>query len=814
MNQNDIAQSKGAIDNKLQNDDFFPVLEAVTPAKDDEIAEYHKKLHQYFLSGQKTTESLQIRTTPLIQYLQEKNWEMPFPAMYDHKELEIRSFTEVLQNTFCDIFDSVNEALKKRVFSTFNFLLKKNAGKDPMPHYSAQVEEVVKIIREFGEELEEPQEFNQQCDRFEEHLLAQKVSLIGFSTHAAFQILNIQLKKRIKRQKAFLQTIKKSLSGLNEVLELHSGRPDNTQSDFAFADELLSFDNVTKLTTEEGRSSLPEERMERLRHYSKVLSKALKTYSDHYIKVFVTQKLADEYVLQGTLSEASLEIINENLGEKAAEYSKKEVQEFVQIIAAIRLAKLEMNYEYDNDLHDPYFEGFDLTYLSDEDIQYFPSLIVIEESQQLIGQPKGFLEVLSNGNFVKVLAINRLEDITAVKDKPGFDERYLELAAMAMFHRNVCVFQGGSSDPVWLSKVFQKGLEATSSSFWNILFAKSETEKESTQLLALKSAIESRFFPGLVYDFQSGGDFGSHFDLKGNLQPEQAFPSFELKIKSKTGEQLQPYRITPADFLALSTDYLKMLEIVPPQYQNDKLISFAEYLTLPQDALSGKVPFVWLVDEKHILRQAAIPVSWFRRCKERLDYWSFMQEVGGLRNTFLKQRLEEAKSQWEASKEAEIEALKTQLQAEFEQTSARDLERAITNILNRLLGSDTDIATLLNQASNISFSTSPEVLVDTKPQKELVEDQQEEAPMPTMRPEAWVESDQCTSCSDCIDALPGVFKYNSDKQAFVHNPKGGSYAKIVATAEKCPARCIHPGLPHDSDEPELEKLVKRAEKYN
>jgi pyruvate-ferredoxin/flavodoxin oxidoreductase len=72
----------------------------------------------------------------------------------------------------------------------------------------------------------------------------------------------------------------------------------------------------------------------------------------------------------------------------------------------------------------------------------------------------------------------------------------------------------------------------------------------------------------------------------------------------------------------------------------------------------------------------------------------------------------------------------------------------------------------------------------------------------------------CTSCSDCIDALPSVFKYNEEKQAIVHNPSGGPYAKIVVAAEKCPARCIHPGLPHNPDEPGLDKLIKRAEKFN
>ncbi|MCF8257147.1 MAG: ferredoxin, partial [Flavobacteriales bacterium] len=80
--------------------------------------------------------------------------------------------------------------------------------------------------------------------------------------------------------------------------------------------------------------------------------------------------------------------------------------------------------------------------------------------------------------------------------------------------------------------------------------------------------------------------------------------------------------------------------------------------------------------------------------------------------------------------------------------------------------------------------------------------------------EVWVETFRCTTCNDCIDQLPAVFKYNSDKQSFVHNPKGGTFGKIVALAEKCPAKCIHPGLPQNSDEPGLDELMKVAAALN
>jgi len=36
----------------------------------------------------------------------------------------------------------------------------------------------------------------------------------------------------------------------------------------------------------------------------------------------------------------------------------------------------------------------------------------------------------------------------------------------------------------------------------------------------------------------------------------------------------------------------------------------------------------------------------------------------------------------------------------------------------------------------------------------------------------------------------------------------------VKAAEKCTAQVIHPGLPKDKSEKDIDKWIKRAEKYN
>ena len=78
----------------------------------------------------------------------------------------------------------------------------------------------------------------------------------------------------------------------------------------------------------------------------------------------------------------------------------------------------------------------------------------------------------------------------------------------------------------------------------------------------------------------------------------------------------------------------------------------------------------------------------------------------------------------------------------------------------------------------------------------------------------WIDSAQCTSCDECIGINPKIFAYDENKHAFVKNAKGGPYKDLVRAAEKCTAQVIHPGTPFDPKEKDIDKLIKRAAKYN
>ena len=55
-----------------------------------------------------------------------------------------------------------------------------------------------------------------------------------------------------------------------------------------------------------------------------------------------------------------------------------------------------------------------------------------------------------------------------------------------------------------------------------------------------------------------------------------------------------------------------------------------------------------------------------------------------------------------------------------------------------------------------------------------------------------------------------MFAYNADKQAYIKDPRAGTFAQLVTAAEKCPVGAIHPGTPLNAKEKDLDKWLKRA----
>ena len=78
----------------------------------------------------------------------------------------------------------------------------------------------------------------------------------------------------------------------------------------------------------------------------------------------------------------------------------------------------------------------------------------------------------------------------------------------------------------------------------------------------------------------------------------------------------------------------------------------------------------------------------------------------------------------------------------------------------------------------------------------------------------WIDTQECTACDECTNLNPAIFVYNDAKKAVIRDPLGGPYRDLVKAAEKCTAQVIHPGLPADRSERDIDKWIARGEKYN
>ena len=84
----------------------------------------------------------------------------------------------------------------------------------------------------------------------------------------------------------------------------------------------------------------------------------------------------------------------------------------------------------------------------------------------------------------------------------------------------------------------------------------------------------------------------------------------------------------------------------------------------------------------------------------------------------------------------------------------------------------------------------------------------------TLAMEPYIDSARCTACNECTNINKRMFAYNDKKQAYIKDPRAGSFKELVQAAERCTVRIIHPGTPLNPKEKDLDKWIKRAEPFN
>jgi pyruvate-ferredoxin/flavodoxin oxidoreductase len=454
---------------------------------------------------------------------------------------------------------------------------------------------------------------------------------------------------------------------------------------------------------------------------------------------------------------------------------------------AVRMAEIELAEGYNKQKYDEFFTYFDWKKFNDEEFRLCPPVVSIggDGAMYDIGF-QNLSRMMMSGKPIKVLILDtqvysntggqactsgftgQVSDMAQFgKNFQGKEEVRKEISLIAMAHRTTYVAQGSISNPTHLIESFIEGINAKLPALFTI-YSPCMPEHGIADDLAehqSKLAVESRAWPLIRYNPEKGILPEECFDLDGNPSLETDWPEYSLEYTDEQGQKgRMTVPMTLADFAVTEARFRKQFRTVPRDAWNDNMLPLNEFLELSGDDREGKFPYIWAVNPKNRLVRVVPAAPLVRSCEDRRNFWRVLKSLAGVR----------------------------------EQVAAPDLEQVRAEVAQSL------VARLLEMAGSPASSLPAPVPAIAAPS--MPADDGYVAP--------WIDSAQCTACDECTKINAKIFAYDENRHAYVKNPKGGPYKDLVRAAEKCTAQVIHPGTPFDPKEKDVDKLLKRAGKYN
>ena len=377
---------------------------------------------------------------------------------------------------------------------------------------------------------------------------------------------------------------------------------------------------------------------------------------------------------------------------------------------------------------------------------------------------------------------------------------------------------------------------------------------------AARLALESRAFPFLTYDPDAGSSLAECLTLDGNPAADEPWPTYSLAYLDDDGaERSMDVPMTIADWAATEGRFRKHFREVPREKWSDEMTPFHEYLALSPDERSGRTAFIWTLDRDRHLRRLSVAAEMVTLAEERLGFWSELRQMAG--DEIAPVVRDRVVAELEQQFEGRMTALRKEYDArisELKTTYPALLARRLAEGLLRSAGGHHTVSEFLAVAERASAHSSPvegagvPVAVASVPSVPVVNGALASGAAQTVNgtgvavqgangakkevlqpvvvaataPAGVVESDddlaiepsidsmKCTTCNECTNLNSRLFAYNAEKQAYIKDPRAGTFAQLVQAAEKCPVSAIHPGTPINPKEKDLAKWIERAKPFN
>jgi len=521
------------------------------------------------------------------------------------------------------------------------------------------------------------------------------------------------------------------------------------------------------------------------------------------------------------------------------------MRKMADAFTAVRKAELELEDAYDPAMHDASFLAFTWRDFTDDEFRLCPPVLAVGGDGAMLDI--GFQNVsrlMASGKPIRVLVLDtqvysntggqactsgflgQISDMAAYgAARHGKEEQRKEMGLIAMAHRNTFVLQTSQALPAHLIGGVLRGLNSRHPAIFNI-YTPCQAEHglpDSGSAHAAKMALESRAFPYLIYNPDGGPSLAQKLDLDGNPEIDRLWPTYELTYVEEDGaEKTLTLPLTIADWAATEPRFGRHFKKADRSKWDETMVPFHEFLDLSAEDAAGKTPFIHILGPEKRLSRLTVSLEIVELARDRLALWSQIKEMAGVEvpAAVTKRLVGPVERDYEKRLTAlrdEYEAKLADLKKKYPALITRRIAEALVGengggILGFAPARGTAPAPASPRpaaATAVAEAPAPEAPASEAPAPEAPE-----APAGDEVTEPWIDTELCTSCNDCTNMNPRLFAYDGDKKAYIKDPRAGTFQELVKAAEKCAAQIIHPGTPLNPDEPDLEKWVERAKKFN
>ena len=653
--------------------------------------------------------------------------------------------------------------------------------------------------------------------------IAEGGQFLGYGPRVSLHLMLHAIRHRHNQSREQLrQQIDKNIHGLQSLLDVEKAKsadanePGSVKSSVGSGSRHFDAGALSGMLEHRAHGSV-EMRAERRLRIEHAL-KELQAWQDFPVLVRFVGQLDDPWFSK--LPELEL-ISSDDPCTTAAEVFARDAADFARLFAALRVAALDIEGNYTPAIHDSWFASFDWQAFSNEEMQLVTRVVALVSADHLAGDGlPSFSHLLGSRLPVHVLSWVRAYDNPAAK--PGedpFDSYRFELANFGIGHRQVVVAQASAARHEDLLSGFLCALDSNRASL-HLINRGTQTKTKKPLLDAwfvASAALESRAHPFILVNPDGGDHAAERISFGGNPQADNDWPVEKLEYRNADGEVTEMnLAFTFADYALLMPALHEHFRMVPTGFESAELTPVDQYLSLDEELVDRAVPFIWAIDNQDVLVRLVVSRALVFACRDRLNYWHSLQELAGIQNFYVEEAIDRIIEEQRAAIETEREQLLKEHEEQLESARSEAAGEAMGQLVDVLMGADlsgmvaggSQLATMPAAAPAQTEAPADDAAAEAEPEVE------EEAEEELSFDEPWLDTAMCTTCDDCMGINKMMFVYNDDKQAIIKDVNAGPFADLVAAAEICPAKCIHPGKPLNPNEPGLDDLIARAAPFN